>query len=643
MTDYSKITALYSRLSVGDEDRDGNIRHYIDDDESGRFFDRSAYSRMMDDVENGKIGVCIMKDLTRWGRDYLQVGNAMEIFRRNNVRFIAVNNGIDSEKPDTLEFAPFINIMSEWYAKDISKKVKTGIKTKGMSGKPIATEAPYGYVKSPDNKDFWIIDEEAAGVVRLIFRLFLDGKNRNQIAVYLTQAQIPTPTFYMKERGRGTCKNRALNEANRYKWNKATLTHILIECGKMLQKFGYRIRFLNTINMKKSMHYNPFAYIHSEKDILKLVTTLIANTKGEGKGGDDFWVKAETLLFTALIGYIHYEAPTEEQNFSTLLEMINAMEVREDDEEFENPVDLMFKELESRQPGHFAVRQYKKYKLAAGKTAKSILISAAARTSIFDIQEVRDLTAYDELELDTLGDRKTALFLIMSDTEDSMNFLIAMAYSQLFNLLCEKADDVYGGRLPVHVRCLIDEAANIGQIPRLEKLVATIRSREVSACLVLQAQSQLKAIYKDNADTIIGNMDATVFLGGKEPTTLKELAASLGKETIDTYNTGESRGRETSHSLNYQKLGKELMSQDELAVMDGGKCILQLRGVRPFLSDKFDITKHPNYKYLSDYDKKNAFDIERFLSARLKLRPDEQFAAYSIDLSGDEAAEETGG
>lgn len=383
--------------------------------------------------------------------------------------------------------------------------------------------------------------------------------------------------------------------------------------------------------------------IHSEKDILKLVTTLIANTKGEGKGGDDFWVKAETLLFTALIGYIHYEAPTEEQNFSTLLEMINAMEVREDDEEFENPVDLMFKELESRQPGHFAVRQYKKYKLAAGKTAKSILISAAARTSIFDIQEVRDLTAYDELELDTLGDRKTALFLIMSDTEDSMNFLIAMAYSQLFNLLCEKADDVYGGRLPVHVRCLIDEAANIGQIPRLEKLVATIRSREVSACLVLQAQSQLKAIYKDNADTIIGNMDATVFLGGKEPTTLKELAASLGKETIDTYNTGESRGRETSHSLNYQKLGKELMSQDELAVMDGGKCILQLRGVRPFLSEKFDITKHPNYKYLSDYDKKNAFDIERFLSARLKLRPDEQFAAYSIDLSGDEAAGETGG
>ena len=376
--------------------------------------------------------------------------------------------------------------------------------------------------------------------------------------------------------------------------------------------------------------------IHSEKDILKLVTTLIANTKGEGKGGDDFWVKAETLLFTALIGYIHYEAPTEEQNFSTLLEMINAMEVREDDEEFENPVDLMFKELESRQPGHFAVRQYKKYKLAAGKTAKSILISAAARTSIFDIQEVRDLTAYDELELDTLGDRKTALFLIMSDTEDSMNFLIAMAYSQLFNLLCEKADDVYGGRLPVHVRCLIDEAANIGQIPRLEKLVATIRSREVSACLVLQAQSQLKAIYKDNADTIIGNMDATVFLGGKEPTTLKELAASLGKETIDTYNTGESRGRETSHSLNYQKLGKELMSQDELAVMDGGKCILQLRGVRPFLSDKYDITQHPNYKYTADADPKNAFDIEGYLKARLKLKPNQVCDVYEIDAAAGE-------
>ena len=430
---------------------------------------------------------------------------------------------------------------------------------------------------------------------------------------------------------------------------------ILVECGKMLQrgapKLGkdgkpmkdkhgkviyepYRIKVLNTINFKKSMHYNPFAYIHSEKDILKLVTTLIANTKGEGKAGDDFWVKAETLLYCALIGYIHYEAPVEEQNFSTLIEMINSMEVREDDEEYKNAVDLMFDELESRDPRHFAVRQYKKYKLAAGKTAKSILISCGARLAVFDIAELREVTSYDELELDTLGDRKTALFLIMSDTDDSFNFLISMCYTQLFNLLCEKADDVYGGRLPVHVRCLIDECANIGQIPKLEKLVATIRSREISACLVLQAQSQLKAIYKDNADTIIGNMDTSIFLGGKEPTTLKELAAVLGKETIDTYNTGESRGRETSHSLNYQKLGKELMSQDELAVMDGGKCILQLRGVRPFLSDKYDITRHPNFKYTADADKRNTFDIEAFLSARLKLKPDEVCDVYEVDTEG---------
>ena len=430
---------------------------------------------------------------------------------------------------------------------------------------------------------------------------------------------------------------------------------ILVECGKMLQrgapKLGkdgkpmkdkhgkiiyepYRIKILNTINFRKSMHYNPFAYIHSEKDILKLVTTLIANTKGEGKAGDDFWVKAETLLYCALIGYIHYEAPVEEQNFSTLIEFINAMEVREDDEEFKNPVDLIFDALEAEKPNHFAVRQYKKYKLAAGKTAKSILISCGARLAVFDIAELREVTAYDELELDTLGDRKTALFLIMSDTDDSFNFLISMCYTQLFNLLCEKADDVYDGRLPVHVRCLIDECANIGQIPKLEKLVATIRSREISACLVLQAQSQLKAIYKDNADTIIGNMDTSIFLGGKEPTTLKELAAVLGKETIDTYNTGESRGRETSHSLNYQKLGKELMSQDELAVMDGGKCILQLRGVRPFLSDKYDITKHPNFKYTADADDKNAFDIEAFLSARLKLKPNEVCDVYEVDTKG---------
>jgi len=404
-----------------------------------------------------------------------------------------------------------------------------------------------------------------------------------------------------------------------------------VECGKLMLHEGYKVKILNTINFKKSMHYNPFAYIHSEKDILKLVTTLIANTKGEGKSGDDFWVKAETLLYVALIGYIHYEAPVEEQNFSTLLEFINASEVREDDEEFENPVDLMFKELEKKSPNHFAVRQYKKYKLAAGKTAKSILISCGARLAPFDIAELRELTTYDELELDTLGDRKTALFLIMSDTDDTFNFLISMCYTQLFNLLCEKADDVYGGHLPVHVRCLIDECANIGQIPKLEKLMATIRSREISACLVLQAQSQLKALYKDNADTIIGNCDSSIFLGGKEPTTLKELSAALGKETIDTFNTGENRGRETSHSLNYQKLGKELMSQDELAVMDGGKCILQLRGVRPFLSDKYDITKHPNYKYLSDYDPRNAFDIEKYLSARLRPKPDEVYDVYEVD------------
>ena len=408
---------------------------------------------------------------------------------------------------------------------------------------------------------------------------------------------------------------------------------IVNECGKMLLRFGYRLKILNTINFKKSMHYNPFAYIHSEKDILKVVTALIANTKGEGKAGDDFWVKAETLLYTALIGYIHYEAPVEEQNFATLIEFINAMEVREDDEEFQNPVDLIFAELEKEKPQHFAVRQYKKYKLAAGKTAKSILISCGARLAPFDIQELRDLTAYDELELDTLGDRKTALFIIMSDTDDTFNFLISLCYTQLFNLLCEKADDVYGGRLPVHVRCLIDECANIGQIPQLEKLVATIRSREISACLVLQAQSQLKAIYKDNADTIIGNMDTSIFLGGKEPTTLKELSAALGKETIDVMNTGESRGREVSHSLNYQKLGKELMSQDELAVMDGGKCVLQLRGVRPFLSNKFDITKHPNYKYTSDFDKRNELDIERFLSHRLKLKPDQACAVYDFSQS----------
>ena len=403
---------------------------------------------------------------------------------------------------------------------------------------------------------------------------------------------------------------------------------IAVECGKLMLRNSYKVKIFNSINFKKSHHYNPFAYIHSEKDILKLVTTLIANTKGDGKSGDDFWQKAETLLYTALIGYIHYEAPEEEQNFATLIEFINAMEVREDDETFENNVDLAFKELASREPNHFAVRQYKKYKLAAGKTAKSINISCGARLAPFDIQELREITMYDELELDTLGDRKTALFLIMSDTDSTFNFLISMIYSQLFNLLCEKADDVYGGRLPVHVRCLIDECANIGQIPNLEKLMATIRSREISACLVLQAQSQLKALYKDNADTIIGNCDSSIFLGGKEPGTLKELNQALGKETIDTFNTGESRGREVSHSLNYQKLGKDLATIDELAVLDGGKCILQLRGVRPFLSDKYDITKHPNYKYLSDANPRNAFDIEKYLSTRLVPKADEVYEVF---------------
>ncbi|MBM6965447.1 VirD4-like conjugal transfer protein, CD1115 family [Massilimicrobiota timonensis] len=408
---------------------------------------------------------------------------------------------------------------------------------------------------------------------------------------------------------------------------------IVIECGNALLRYGYKLKIFNTINFKKSMHYNPFAYIHSEKDILKLVTTLIANTKGDGKEGDEFWTKAETLLYCALIGYIHFEAPIEEQNFSTLIEFINAMEVREDDEDFQNPVDLMFEALERKNPNHFAVRQYKKFKLAAGKTSKSILISCGARLAPFDIDELREITSYDELELDTLGDRKTALFLIMSDTDGTFNFLISMIYTQLFNLLCEKADDVYGGRLPVHVRCLIDEAANIGQIPNLEKLIATIRSREISACLVLQAQSQLKAIYKDNADTIIGNMDSRVFLGGSEPTTLKELNQALGKETIDMYNTSDTRGNSPSYGTNYQKLGKDLMTIDELAVLDGSKCILQLRGVRPFLSDKYDLTKHPNFQYTSDADKRNTFNIEKFISTKLKLKADDVFIVVDADAS----------
>ena len=406
---------------------------------------------------------------------------------------------------------------------------------------------------------------------------------------------------------------------------------IVEECGNVLMRNKYRIKIFNTINFQKSMHYNPFAYIHSEKDILKLVTTLMVNTQGESKGGDQFWEKAEKLLYTALIAYIHYIAPVEEQNFGTLITFLNAMEVREDDETFQNPIDQMFEALEKKEPNHFAVRQYRLYKLAAGKTAKSILISCGARLAPFDIAELREITRYDELELDTLGDRKTALFLIMSDTDSTFNFLISMIYSQLFNLLCEKADDVYHGRLPVHVRCLIDECANIGQIPNLEKLVATIRSREISACLVLQAQSQLKAIYKDNADTIIGNMDTRIFLGGSEPTTLKELSAALGKETIDMFNTGVSKGSQESHSVNYQKAGHELASVDELAVLDGGKCILQLRGVRPFLSDKYDLTRHPNFQYTADSDEKNRFDIEKFLNHKLKLRAKDEFEVVEAD------------
>ena len=406
---------------------------------------------------------------------------------------------------------------------------------------------------------------------------------------------------------------------------------IVVECGKLLQRNQYKIKILNTINFKKSHHYNPFAYLHSEKDILKLVTTLIANTQGDGKSGDDFWRKAETLLYTALIGYIYYEAPVEEQNFATLIEMINTMEVREDDEDFKNPVDLMFEELAKREPHHFAVRQYAKYRLAAGKTAKSILISCGARLAPFDIQELREITSYDELELDTLGDRKTALFIIISDTDDTFNFLASMVYTQLFNLLCDKADDVYGGRLPVHVRCLIDECANIGQIPNLEKLVATIRSREISACLVLQARSQLKAIYKDNADTIVGNMDSQIFLGGSEPTTLKDLSEILGKETIDAFNTSDTRGNSPSYGTTFQKMGHELLSRDELAVLDGGKCILQLRGVRPFLSDKYDLTQHPNYKLTSDYDPQNTFDIEKYLNRKEKIHPGDEFIVVDAD------------
>ncbi len=510
--------------------------------------------------------------------------------------------------------------------------LKLLVKTKSKDGKKFRKNQEYGSAR-------WGTPSDIAP--------FVDPNPRNNIILTQTESltmksRVPKPKYARNKNviiigGSGSGKTRFWLKPNLMQLHSSYVVtdpkgSILIECGKLLQKDHYRIKVFNTINFKKSMHYNPFAYIHSEKDILKLVTTLITNTKGEGKGGDDFWVKAETMLYCALIGYIHYEAPEREQNFSTMIDMLNSMDTREDDEDYQNPVDMMFERLAAKSPEHFAVRQYKKFKLAAGKTAKSILVSCGARLAVFDIAELREITAYDELELDTLGDSKSALFLIMSDTDASFNFLISMVYSQLFNLLCEKADDHYGGRLPVHVRCLIDECANIGQIPNLEKLVATIRSREISACLVLQAQSQLKAIYKDNADTIIGNMDSLLFLGGKEKTTLKEMVETLGKETIDYYNMGETRGRENSTSRNYQKIGKDLMSIDELAVMDGSKCILQVRGVRPFLSEKYDITKHPNYKYLSDSNPKNAFNIEKFLSHELKLRENDEYASYEISI-----------
>ena len=510
--------------------------------------------------------------------------------------------------------------------------LKLLVKAKSKDGKKFRKNVEYGSAR-------WGTPSDIAP--------FVDPNPRNNIILTQTESltmksRVPKPKYARNKNviiigGSGSGKTRFWLKPNLMQLHSSYVVtdpkgSILIECGKLLQKDHYRIKVFNTINFKKSMHYNPFAYIHSEKDILKLVTTLITNTKGEGKGGDDFWVKAETMLYCALIGYIHYEAPEREQNFSTMIDMLNSMDTREDDEDYQNPVDMMFERLAAKSPDHFAVRQYKKFKLAAGKTAKSILVSCGARLAVFDIAELREITAYDELELDTLGDSKSALFLIMSDTDASFNFLISMVYSQLFNLLCEKADDHYGGRLPVHVRCLIDECANIGQIPNLEKLVATIRSREISACLVLQAQSQLKAIYKDNADTIIGNMDSLLFLGGKEKTTLKEMVETLGKETIDYYNMGETRGREKSTSRNYQKIGKDLMSIDELAVMDGSKCILQVRGVRPFLSDKYDITKHPNYKYLSDSNPKNAFNIEKFLSHELKLKENDEYASYEISI-----------
>lgn len=511
--------------------------------------------------------------------------------------------------------------------------IRAGVYIKGRNAKKFRKNTEYGSARWGRPKDI---------------KPYIDPVFRNNIILTqterLTMSSRPKKPKYARNKnvlvvgGSGSGKTRFFVKPNLMQCHSSYVVTdpkgtVLTECGTLMQRERFRIKIFNTINFAKSMHYNPFAYIRSEKDILKLVNTLIANTKGEGKSGDDFWVKAESLLYCALIGYIWYEAPENEKNMTTLIEFINASEVREDDEEFKNPVDLMFDALEAKDPEHFAVRQYRKYKLAAGKTAKSILISCGARLAPFDIKEVRELTSYDEMELDTIGDRKTALFVIISDTDDTFNFLVAMMYSQLFNLLCDKADDVYGGRLPVHVRCLLDEFSNIGQIPKFEKLIATMRSREISACVVLQAQSQLKAIYKDNMDTIIGNMDSTIFLGGKEKTTLKDLAEVLGKETISLFNESDTRGSQRTYGLNYQKLGKDLMSMDELSVMDGDKCILQLRGVRPFLSNKYDITKHPNYKYLSDYDKRNAFDIGKFLDTRLKVKPDDVFDVYEIEDS----------
>ena len=510
--------------------------------------------------------------------------------------------------------------------------LKLAVYVKGKNRKKFRQGEEYGsarWGKSEDIKPY--MDPEFSNNVILTQTEFLTMNSRPKQPKYARNKNI------LVIGGSGSGKTRFFVKPNLMQMHSSYVVTdpkgtVLVECGKMLEKSGYVIKSLNTINFRKSMHYNPFSYIRSEKDILKLVNTIIVNTKGDGdKSGEDFWVKAEKLYYTALIGYIWYEAPDHEKNFTTLLEMINASEAREDDETFKNPVDVMFDELEARDPDHFAVKQYRKYKLAAGKTAKSILISCGARLAPFDIQELRDLTMYDELQLDTMGDKKTALFLIMSDTDSTFNFLISMVYTQLFNLLCDKADDVYGGKLPIHVRCLIDECANIGQIPNLEKLVATIRSREISACLVLQARSQLKAIYKDNADTIVGNMDSQIFLGGSEPTTLKDLSEMLGKETIDAFNTSDTRGNSPSYGTTFQKMGHELLSRDELAVLDGGKCILQLRGVRPFLSDKYDLTQHPNYKLTSDYDPKNTFDIEKYLNRKEKIHPGDEFIVVDAD------------